>query len=99
VNKKLKARWVKALESGRYKQAEQYLKTDRGFCCLGVLRQIMHPGSKKSHVNREGEKVDFLCKEHAAEAGLSRAVENKLAEMNDSGKDFIEIAKHIKRYL
>lgn len=30
-------RWVKALRSSKYKQAQGQLKKDDGFCCLGVL--------------------------------------------------------------
>jgi hypothetical protein len=38
MNKRIKARWVKALRSGRYKQGRNMLRTDDGkFCCLGVL--------------------------------------------------------------
>ena len=29
--------WVKALESGEYKQGHQLLNKDNEFCCLGVL--------------------------------------------------------------
>lgn len=30
-------KWVKALRSGEYKQAVGRLRTNEGFCCLGVL--------------------------------------------------------------
>jgi hypothetical protein len=35
----LKAKWVSALRSGKYKQGTQYLYNDNenSFCCLGVL--------------------------------------------------------------
>ncbi len=40
--KTLVVRWVEALESGEYPQdpAGGYLKTERGFCCLGVLADV-----------------------------------------------------------
>lgn len=28
--------WIQALRSGKYKQAKKRLKTENGFCCLGV---------------------------------------------------------------
>lgn len=42
MNKKLKAKWVKALRSGKYKQGRGQLynpKTKR-YCCLGVLCRL-----------------------------------------------------------
>ena len=33
----IKAKWVAALRSGQYEQAEGVLRNDEGYCCLGVL--------------------------------------------------------------
>ena len=32
--------WVEALRSGKYSQGENWLRTDRGYCCLGVACEI-----------------------------------------------------------
>jgi hypothetical protein len=32
--------WVAALRSGKYQQAQAHLRTEDGFCCLGVLCDI-----------------------------------------------------------
>jgi hypothetical protein len=45
MDKKIKARWVKALRSGEYKQGTGYLAKKRGsearrYCCLGVLCEL-----------------------------------------------------------
>lgn len=37
MDAKIKARWIKALKSKKYKQGKAALKTEEGFCCLGVL--------------------------------------------------------------
>lgn len=39
MDKKIKARWVKALRSGKYRQGRRSLRSKEGdrFCCLGVL--------------------------------------------------------------
>lgn len=38
MNKQIKARWIKALRSGKYKQGVGVLRTeDNKYCCLGVL--------------------------------------------------------------
>lgn len=36
----IKNLWVEALRSGKYKQSKNRLKTDDGYCCLGVLCEI-----------------------------------------------------------
>lgn len=38
-------RWVDALRSGKYKQARGRLKTDDGYCCLGVLCDVSGSGT------------------------------------------------------
>jgi hypothetical protein len=40
MNQEVKARWVAALRSGEYKQTKEYLQSEDGFCCLGVLCEI-----------------------------------------------------------
>ena len=37
MNPQIKQKWVDALRSGEYQQTQRYLRTDDGFCCLGVL--------------------------------------------------------------
>lgn len=37
----IKEKWVAALRSGEYTQATGYLRTKEGFCCLGVLCDIV----------------------------------------------------------
>jgi hypothetical protein len=37
MSRKAKAKWLKALRSGSYKQTRCVLANDQGFCCLGVL--------------------------------------------------------------
>jgi hypothetical protein len=40
----IKAKWLEALRSGRYKQGRTYLRNaDNEFCCLGVLCDIIDP--------------------------------------------------------
>lgn len=43
MKKDIKAKWVKALRSGQYKQAKEVLHRggkNGGFCCLGVLTDL-----------------------------------------------------------
>lgn len=44
--------WVEALRSGKYNQGKGFLKTDNGFCCLGVLCDIYAKTQKKRGFQR-----------------------------------------------
>ena len=55
MNAELKAKWVEALRSGRYKQGRGFLRNANDeFCCLGVLCDVvdsskwMHPAKDKA---------------------------------------------------
>lgn len=37
MNPEVKEKWIEALRSGRYTQADGRLRTRLGYCCLGVL--------------------------------------------------------------
>lgn len=41
MNKEIKDKWVAALRSGEYKQTKGKLRDDSGFCCLGVLCDLV----------------------------------------------------------
>ena len=40
INPEIKELWCSALESGEYLKARDRLRTDNGFCCLGVLGDL-----------------------------------------------------------
>lgn len=37
MNQQVKQQWVQALRSSQYEQTTNYLRTQQGYCCLGVL--------------------------------------------------------------
>ncbi len=37
MNSQIKQQWIRALKSSHYQQTTKYLRTEQGFCCLGVL--------------------------------------------------------------
>lgn len=52
MKKEIKKKWVKALRSGKYKQAKGTLNDgEGGFCCLGVLCDIYGKEKKKKWSN------------------------------------------------
>lgn len=40
MKEEFKQPWIDALRSGKYAQVKGALKTDQGYCCLGVLQEI-----------------------------------------------------------
>lgn len=41
MTEELKAQWIAALRSGEYNQTRSALKNNEGFCCLGVLCDVI----------------------------------------------------------
>lgn len=106
MDKKLKAKWVKALRSGRYKQAEGFLKTADGkFCCLGVLCTISGADWVAGAQNEQyptigGKRLDIVNGEILRPSarkrfGLTHKQQDHLTRLND-GDEFQtpQIPKH-----
>jgi len=98
MDKKLKAKWVKALRSGAYHQGRENLLYDGKYCCLGVLCRIagapLHRIKESTMPQGVGPTYDKL---------LRPDTQNKLASMNDGSgvfagkaKTFREIADSIE---
>ncbi len=79
MKKEIKKVWVKALRSGKYKKDKGALKTERGYCCLGVLTDLYIKrakyGSWVEKVKMNGEK-DYVYeyKDIKASGSLSQNV-------------------------
>lgn len=110
--KKFKAKWLKALRSGKYKQGNGNLKTGKGknarYCCLGVACDIVGAKSitDKGFI-RTGSDIRGITKvpklligsDYGYEDDYNPIVE-KLATMNDlTGSSFKEIANYIEKHL
>lgn len=96
--------WVQALESGKYKQTKDQLQDSTGFCCLGVLCDIINPeGWYKDYqaFNHPLADTDTYCEminEDLQEQLKHYNISAKnLAYMNDGGSSFLEIAEEIKQ--
>jgi hypothetical protein len=94
MNPELKAKWLEDLRSGKFPQARLRLRGALGYCCLGVLREIISPRSLAMADNAE-----LLCADHLDRAGFSHPVQSALSKMNDEGKSFSEIADWIEANL
>jgi hypothetical protein len=82
------------------------------FCCLGVLADIINPDGWQTPEDPSwysGKRIycyefmnkatDFIPDNIAEEIGLDRKNQTELAEMNDEGKNFHEIAEEIRKRL
>lgn len=57
---KVKERWLEALRGGAYKQTQGVLRDEYGFCCLGVLCDILKDdgvGEWKTQIKMNGETI------------------------------------------
>jgi hypothetical protein len=103
MNKELKAKWVEALRSGKYKQGKGMLRNEKGqFCCLGVLCDITNVelitlmnGLSESVFYYNGN-PSFLTTKHLQEISLDGSQQNVLIDMNDQGICFDAIADYIE---
>lgn len=109
----MKQMWIEALRSGDYEQGESYLKDPEGrYCCLGVLAdktcwEIWNETEKSTSFEPH---TGIVIKEHDRDIfwgetldqdrfNLSFGLQARLAEMNDSGKMFNEIADYLEQKL
>ena len=102
MTKKLKNEWIKALKSKKYKQGIGKLwdRKNNTFCCLGVLGKIC--GLKGLSGDLE---LGYLSKANKNLRGLSKiprelqencGIPQILANMNDKGYSFDQIAQYIE---
>lgn len=64
VDTDLVVRWIEALESGRYTQTTGVLHDDNGYCCLGVLCDIVDPTWREAD-DEHPEMTDDRARRHA----------------------------------
>ena len=95
MDKKLKAKWVKALTSGRYEQTtgRLYSRKSGAYCCLGVLCAVA--GISKEVMWAYG----FASSMDALQKVLPLDVEHYLVCLNDDGVPFDVIAGFINENL
>ena len=97
MDKKLKKKWVKALRSGQYQQTHGQLRTEEGYCCLGVLCDVMDPTQwkgKKDHFKWDGALL--LLPSDKVLSGNDQTI---LSNKNDEYESFGMIADWIEENL
>jgi len=87
MDKEVKQKWVDALRSGKYKQGQGYLRTPDGYCCLGVLCEVLNAEYTYSDIH--------LPREVAVQVGLASISPKvtwdgsnvSLEDLNDGSED------------
>ena len=109
MNQAIAKRWVKALRSGKHKQAKEYLKVGKGYCCLGVLQECVLgiPIKKPGHDSTLSQAALVAADMRQEDGALSffdspgipigERMVRSLAEANDYGKSFKSIANWIEK--
>lgn len=94
MNTELKAEWLRRLRSGEYKQDKNYLRTDSGYCCLGVLADAV-PGVQW---DKKDNWIACFPNDTYPWTGLipynivSSEVQSNCVAKNDAGETFAQIA-------
>ena len=113
MNKDVKAKWVAALRSGEYKQTQNRLREGNAFCCLGVLCNLHAKAHRRIAADQTRPSVYMdhtheLPEDVMVWAGLGTDIGDKvvingrkrsLAEHNDQGRTFKQIADAIEAQL
>jgi hypothetical protein len=102
IDKETKDAWVAALRSGKYKQTTGALRNDTGYCCLGVLAEVMTgpTGWRRSgFFNDYAHPLKKPYKGLLLSRILPEATQELLSDMNDGCDSFAEIANWIETNL
>lgn len=94
-----KSAWLAALRSGEYEQGRRALCKSNTYCCLGVYYDACVDSYWLGGVHGVWETTDGSVGVLSERYGLSMGMQSILANMNDSGKSFAEIADWIEANL
>lgn len=105
MNAEIKTKWLTALRSGKYEQTKGTLHVQgNGYCCLGVLCDVVDssrwnpeaPGRYVSWSYGGDTRQGFPPYALLNEIGLEQALASRLADRNDKGATFKDIAQMIE---
>jgi hypothetical protein len=101
MDAEVKQKWVSALRSGEYPQTKRSLRNDEGFCCLGVLCDVMGGRWKTDGevVVNGRTQAGYLDDGILSVIGISEKQQLDLYWRNDEGESFARIADHIEASL
>ena len=91
--------WLDALRSGKYPQTIYQLKSDYGYCCLGVLCDLARADGGPGWSDGLYRVTDYqLPYKMSHFMGLTQGEQNALIRMNDKSRaTFAQIADYIEQ--
>lgn len=101
MNQEIKTKWLEALRSGRYTQTKGVLRNSEGYCCIGVLCDIVDPdkwlGADEETTRAWGDELTYgnLPLKIQEELGVLEHCD-LLPSLNDKGTSFADIADIIE---
>lgn len=107
MNPEIKTKWIAALRSGEFKQGQGKLRTGDTFCCLGVLCELYRRTTGDgvwtgSHFLMASDVLPSSVRNWAGLTHSNPVIfddATSLAEKNDAGVSFSEIADIINNEL
>src|SRR5262245_7943484 len=87
-------KWVEALRSGKYKQCQNQMFDGDGYCCLGVAQLVVG-----LEVRQHSKLLTLPAMEKLGltyQNGYAEGIRKSLANLNDAGTAFTEIADIIE---
>ena len=101
MDKELKAKWIDALRSGKYKKGKRqlFVPYEGSYCCLGVLAHMQDPSSiddKGSAVINDKDYNATVYLPYVFKDIIPLNDEKMLARINDSSESFIEVIDYIE---
>ena len=105
----VKREWLERLRSGEYEQIQGRLRSDDGYCCMGVLCEIIDPNKWQTRDNLDwewGYGGTKIPESVLYEIGLTEGIQRVLLKRNDGSRTdgvrehtFLEIADYIEKNL
>lgn len=105
LNTEKKQQWLEALRSGNYKQITSKLKTEDGFCCLGVYADAVEhvdwqPNDNPNLANDFFISSGEFCEEILPGSMIDLGTQSEITRMNDQeGDSFNAIADWVEENL
>ena len=83
MNPEYKKMWITALRSGEYSQCNNKLKGDEGYCCLGVIEDVLRP------ITGHEWKYDGICFQY------SIGTEGDASTLTQKTNELIELGSYV----
>jgi len=94
-------KWLEVLESGKYQQTQKVLRDEKGYCCFGVLCDLVDSNKWQKATDEDKfywEIDDAMPPVWVLElVNLDKYTARKYSGMNDDGESFEAIASEIKK--